>query len=475
MSHVGMLRWHSPKNLNDIKSWQKVINRKNFKVTASTKVFSNHFAAGYCSDICRIPTLYMKGYILEPVKHKQPSDRSADLSSVPKRQRQIYRDGSDDTVTKFDQNPQTPNPSADHDYDNLYESNLCARCSPLPKCKSCSSKCEIINSLLTQLGKEKEKCKALEFVAKKTQCFSIDDIKDNDRMVTNYTGLQNYDVFQWLYKRIKLKANNLNYSNSKNESKTGKKFGPKRKLNTRNELFLTLVRLRLGLTELDLAFRFKVSQSTVSNIWSTWIPFLGKELQPLIFWPTQEQNNRNYPNCFKMFQNTIGIIDCTEGALEKPSLAKAQAQTYSSYKSKNTWKKLICVTPSGTISFVSKGYGGCALDRYITETCGVLEKVKPGDTLMADKGFNISDLLVGKGAKLVIPPFLKDKCRFTIKNCARTSTVAKARIHVERAIARIKDFRILQGAIPLTMKDLLDDMFIIISAITNLAPPLVPL
>ena len=94
---------------------------------------------------------------------------------------------------------------------------------------------------------------------------------------------------------------------------------------------------------------------------------------------------------------------------------------------------------------------------------------------MADKGFNISDLLVGKGAKLVIPPFLKDKCRFTIKNCARTSTVAKARIHVERAIARIKDFRILQGAIPLTMKDLLDDMFIIIAAITNLAPPLVPL
>ena len=72
----------------------------------------------------------------------------------------------------------------------------------------------------------------------------------------NYTGLQNYDVFQWLYKRMKLKANNLNYSNSKNESKTGKKFGPKRKLNTRNDLFLTLVRLRLGLTELDLVFRF---------------------------------------------------------------------------------------------------------------------------------------------------------------------------------------------------------------------------
>jgi len=68
--------------------------------------------------------------------------------------------------------------------------------------------------------------------------------------------------------------------------------------------------------------------------------------------------------------------------------------------------------------------------------------------LMADKGFNISNLLVGRGTKLVIPPFLKDKVRFAKKNCQKTSSIAKARIHV----ARIKDFRILQGAIPLTMR-----------------------
>ena len=116
------------------------------------------------------------------------------------------------------------------------------------------------------------------------------------------------------------------------------------------------------------------------------------------------------------------------------------------------------MTPSGTISFVSKGYGGCASDRYITETCAVLEKVKPGDTLMADKGFNISDLLVGKGTKLVIPaPSLK--------------------IHVERAIARIKaGFSNSSRCYPSDYEGhLLDDMFIIIAAITNLAPPLVSL
>ena len=123
--------------------------------------------------------------------------------------------------------------------------------------------------------------------------------------------------------------------------------------------------------------------------------------------------------------------------LEKQSIAKAQSQTYSAYKSRNTWKKLLCVTPPGTISFTSKSYGEAAPDRFITETCGIVEKLKFGDNLMADKGFNISDLLVSKGSRLIIPPFLRDKNRFSKKNCKKTSSVAKARIHVERAIARV--------------------------------------
>lgn len=189
----------------------------------------------------------------------------------------------------------------------------------------------------------------------------------------------------------------------------------------------------------------------------------------------REENKNAFPKCFQNFPNTIGVIDCTEGAIEKPSLAKAQAHTYSTYKSKNTWKVLICVTPCGTISFVSKIYGGCASDRYITETCSIMEKINPGDTLMADKGFNISDLLINKCSKLVIPPFLKDKGKFSKNNAKKTSKIAKALIHVERAISRLKDFKILQNTIPLSRKDQLDDILIICAALTNLAPPLVPL
>ena len=92
---------------------------------------------------------------------------------------------------------------------------------------------------------------------------------------------------------------------------SSKKAGRTRKLRVKDEFFLTLVRLRLGLTVWDLAFRFKISRSTVSSVENTWIPFLAKELVHFITWPTQEQNQQSFPKFFENYLNTIGIIDCT--------------------------------------------------------------------------------------------------------------------------------------------------------------------
>ena len=202
-----------------------------------------------------------------------------------------------------------------------------------------------------------------------------------------------------------VKTDSLHYY----DQKSSEKRRVTRNLSSRKAFFLVLINLRLGLTYSDLAYRFSISQSTVSVILNAWLPFLANQFTSFTCWPSREQNKNAFQKCFQNFPNTIGIIDCTEGAIEKTSLPKAQAQIYSNYKSKNTWKVLICVTRYGTVSFVSKIYGGCASDRYITETCGIMEKINPGDTLMADKGFNISELLINKYSKLVIPPFLQDR------------------------------------------------------------------
>ena len=62
LPHVGILRFYSPLNRKDVGKWERLLNRRDFKVTLSTKVCSNHFAGGYRSKECPNPTLHLKGY-----------------------------------------------------------------------------------------------------------------------------------------------------------------------------------------------------------------------------------------------------------------------------------------------------------------------------------------------------------------------------------------------------------------------------
>ena len=66
-----------------------------------------------------------------------------------------------------------------------------------------------------------------------------------------------------------------------------------------------------------------------------------------------------------------------------------------------------------------------------------------GDVLITDRGFEIQDDLAPLGVKLNIPPFLKGKGQFQEDELVETRRIAKFRIHVERAIERIKNYHIL--------------------------------
>lgn len=61
--------------------------------------------------------------------------------------------------------------------------------------------------------------------------------------------------------------------------------GAPRALTPLNEFFLILCRLRLGL---DLAYRFSVSQSTVSRVCIMWMNFLFMKLREVPIWPTRQ-------------------------------------------------------------------------------------------------------------------------------------------------------------------------------------------
>ena len=54
--------------------------------------------------------------------------------------------------------------------------------------------------------------------------------------------------------------------------------------------------------------------------------------------------------------------------------------------------------------FLSHCYGGRASDRHAVRESRFLDKVSPGDTILADRGFPIAEDLLLCHAKLVIPP-----------------------------------------------------------------------
>ena len=66
---------------------------------------------------------------------------------------------------------------------------------------------------------------------------------------------------------------------------------------------------------------------------------------------------------------------------------------------------------------------------------------------MADQGFNLIDLITKRNAALNILLFAKGM-QLSTNPCTKTRRIASLRIHVERAIQRMKKFRLLQGVIP---------------------------
>ena len=136
---VGILRYHTPKTGADMKKWEKVLNRGgNFKMSMSTKVCSNHFAAGYCSSECRIPTLFLKGYDV-PCGSKRSSSRKR-LSETQsflkyKRSREVYRTGLDNSDNNIECSV-TPPASKEHDYEVDTEGSFTGLL-PLITCQKC--------------------------------------------------------------------------------------------------------------------------------------------------------------------------------------------------------------------------------------------------------------------------------------------------------------------------------------------------
>ena len=146
--------------------------------------------------------------------------------------------------------------------------------------------------------------------------------------------------------------------------------------------------------------------------------------------------------------------------------------TYSNYKHHNTFKSLIGISPGGAIIFVSKLFPGSISDKQLTERSGLLQLIEKGDSIMADRGFDIQDMLTPLGVRVNLPTFLKGKPQLEANELVETRRIASLRIHVERAMERIKNFHILDGTIPSSLTNVAEQIVFVCAMLTNYLPPL---
>lgn len=124
------------------------------------------------------------------------------------------------------------------------------------------------------------------------------------------------------------------------------------------------------------------------------------------------------------------------------------------------------------MTYVSELFTGSTSDRECVIRSGFLKQnFDPGDSVMADKGFRIEDLLAKKCVQLNIPPFLKDG-KFTEREAQKSQEIAALRINVERRIQRIKIYHIFDRSTPISLDPLANQMWAVCAMLSNLQPPL---
>ena len=297
--------------------------------------------------------------------------------------------------------------------------------------------------------------------------FNEQAFQNEDGKVRFYTGLTNWNLLSTLFTFI---MPHLPTSSS---------------LSPFEIFILTLMRLRLATPIQDLGNRFRVHPSTVSRMFASVLEILYARLKFLIVWPERDVLRKTLPMDFRLHcPKCVAIIDCFEVFIDRPSDLLARAQTYSNYKHHNTVKYLIAVTPQGTVSFISEGWGGRVSDKHLTENSRFLNNLLPGDTVLADRGFNIQESVGLYRATVTLPAFTKGKKQLTGIEVEQTRSIANIRIHVERVIGNIrKKFSFLSITQPIYIDHLisrnknptiLDMAVTVCCALNNLCNSVIP-
>jgi len=309
-----------------------------------------------------------------------------------------------------------------------------------------------------------------EFLHKCTQTdklsltFSACKFANDSAAIHYYTGLENYEKFQFVLSTLLPTAHYLKY-----------RWRRCSDLSTEDQFFLTCIKLRQHTANFELSRLFGISEFSVGNIFVTWVNFLDKQWHELDIWPNGDLVRYFMPSDFgRKFPSTRVILDGMECPIKKPACPLAQQTTFSTYKNRNTLKVVVGSSPGGVISHIPESYGGSASDRQLVERSGLTKKCEAGDSIMADRGFNVQDMFATRDITVNIPTFMKNKNQLSAMTVVKDKKIASKRIHIERLIGLAKTYKILQEPMNTTETALGSEIIFICCMLCNFRTCIVP-
>lgn len=288
-------------------------------------------------------------------------------------------------------------------------------------------------------------------------CSFLGNIQKESQLTT-CTGISTFTGFRSICIAVESYTNN--HDKSYNSS-----------LDVESCVLLTLMKIKLNCTYVFLSVIFKISRKTCQAYFEKFVRILSIILRLFVYWPSKESVLQNMPTHFNPFPETRIVLDCTEIPVSSFQCIKCRTQMYSHYKGRHTLKIMIGIAPSGLITFVSPVYGGKASDKHIFVNSNLLELCEENDAIMVDKGFHIEKECASRNIMLIRPPFRRNGAQLSAEDCIRNRKIARSRVHVERVVQRLKNFRILTDELSWNMVPYVPDVLHVISGIVNLSEP----
>lgn len=280
---------------------------------------------------------------------------------------------------------------------------------------------------------EKEKLMNKEFCQNVMSMDSLPDIRKRF-----YTGLPSPAVITWLINLV-----------------CGC-FRDFKEISPPDQLLLTLMKLRLGLSTSDLAVRFGITKKLASVVVENVIQNMACKLKFLISWRSKDSPLNEFNASTANQDKSTIMIDCLEFPIEEPLTPSARAQTWSEGKECSTIKVVTGTARHGLIIFVSQSWGGKISNKELILRSGFLSEIESGDIVMANRDFYIGDDLHVLGASFQIhqsKPYSVNRLRHSA---------------MKYTFERLKAYKILSKPLPLSILPYFDEVLVCCAALGNL-------